>query len=95
MPYRLNPTYYWLSFAGGLVIMATVGSATAQPLNRSVSQPVLQTQFHRVEQPLGLKLAVTGGGLALISLELWWFLFNHPSTERKQDSEVNPSEKLK
>jgi plastocyanin domain-containing protein len=32
------------------------------------------SQFHRIEQPLGLKLGITLGGIALISLELWWFL---------------------
>lgn len=34
------------------------------------------SQFHRIEQPLGLKVGVTFGGLALIGLELWWFLFS-------------------
>ncbi|MEH1888534.1 MAG: hypothetical protein V7K92_03415 [Nostoc sp.] len=32
------------------------------------------SQFHRIEQPLGLKVGVAIGGLALIGLELWWFL---------------------
>ena len=31
------------------------------------------TQFQRVEQPLGLKGIVTVVGLGLIGLELWWF----------------------
>ncbi|MEH1863556.1 MAG: hypothetical protein V7K69_00715 [Nostoc sp.] len=31
-------------------------------------------QFNHIEQPLGLKFGVAIGGLALIGLELWWFL---------------------
>ena len=33
-------------------------------------------QFQRIEQPLWSKVAVTGAGLSLIGLELWWFLFS-------------------
>lgn len=33
-------------------------------------------QFRQIEQPLTLKIGVTVGGLALIGLELWWFLFS-------------------
>lgn len=33
-------------------------------------------QFRRIEQPLVLKVGVTLGGLGLIGLELWWFLFS-------------------
>ncbi|WP_019499978.1 hypothetical protein [Pseudanabaena sp. PCC 6802] len=37
------------------------------------SSPPLN-QFRRIEQPLALKIAVTVGGVALISAQLWWFL---------------------
>jgi plastocyanin domain-containing protein len=33
-------------------------------------------EFQPIEQPLALKVGVTVGGLALIGLELWWFLFS-------------------
>ncbi|BAY75174.1 hypothetical protein NIES25_15920 [Nostoc linckia NIES-25] len=33
------------------------------------------SQFNHIEQPLGLKVGVAIAGLALIGLELWWFLF--------------------
>lgn len=36
----------------------------------------LGDHFRRIEQPLGLKVAVTVGGLSLIALELWWFLLS-------------------
>jgi plastocyanin domain-containing protein len=32
------------------------------------------SQFRQIEQPLGLKVGVAIAGLALIGLELWWFL---------------------
>jgi plastocyanin domain-containing protein len=32
------------------------------------------SQFHYIEQPLGLKIGVAIAGFALIGLELWWFL---------------------
>lgn len=31
-----------------------------------------------IHQPFALKAAVTAGGVALIGLELWWFLFSQP-----------------
>jgi plastocyanin domain-containing protein len=33
-------------------------------------------QFRHIEQPLSLKIGVTAGGLTLMGLELWWFLFS-------------------
>lgn len=41
-----------------------------------------QTQFRRIEQPLGNKVAVTLGGLALIGLDLWWFLLSKPQSQK-------------
>lgn len=37
-------------------------------------------QFQHIEQPLSHKIAVTAGGLGLIGLELWWFLFSQPKS---------------
>ncbi|MEM7759694.1 MAG: hypothetical protein AAF298_16435 [Cyanobacteria bacterium P01_A01_bin.40] len=34
------------------------------------------SQFQKIEQPIGLKLAVALGGLGLIGAELWWFMFS-------------------
>jgi hypothetical protein len=36
---------------------------------------VKTNQFPKLEQPIGLKLAVIAVGLSLISAELWWFMF--------------------
>jgi plastocyanin domain-containing protein len=38
--------------------------------------------FQHLEQPLGVKGVVTVGGLGLIGLELWWFLFSKPKSGR-------------
>jgi len=82
MSRRQKAMNFGLSFASGLVMIATAGTAIAQPTFQSFPPPEPTPQFHRVEQPLGLKLAVTGSGLALIGLELWWFLFSQsPSKE--------------
>ena len=63
----------WSSLAGlGLLLSLTSGAAVAMPANSSAQT----NQFRRVEQPLGLKVGVTAGGLALIGIELWWFLLS-------------------
>ncbi len=38
-------------------------------------------QFQPIEQPLWVKGAVTAGGLALIGLEIWWFLGSKPKSQ--------------
>ena len=38
-------------------------------------------QFKRIEQPLALKIGLTVGGLALVSAQLWWFLFSKPKSQ--------------
>jgi plastocyanin domain-containing protein len=42
-------------------------------------------QFRQIEQPTGLKVGVTLSGLALIGLELWWFLY---SKKRSQTADT-------
>ena len=46
---------------------------TAEMPTHSLEQT---SQFRRIEQPLALKVGVTLGGLGLIGLELWWFIFS-------------------
>ncbi|MFN6456045.1 MAG: cupredoxin domain-containing protein [Nostoc sp. EfeVER01] len=62
------------SIAGLGILFGTASSvATAQMPAHSSEQT---GQFRRIEQPLPLKVGVTLGGLGLIGLELWWFLFS-------------------
>jgi plastocyanin domain-containing protein len=47
------------------------------------------SQFDRLEQPLPVKITVTAIGIALIGLELWWFLFSKSqATTAKPDRGV-------
>jgi plastocyanin domain-containing protein len=73
----------------GLLLGLASGSAMAQmphDMNEMPSSQTRQTgqtgQFRRIEQPIGNKVAVTVGGLGLIGLELWWFLFSKPKSQK-------------
>ena len=72
------------SLALGLVISLTPGKAIAQmPHDMNEMHQTEQTgQFRQIDQPLGNKVAVTLGGLGLIGLELWWFLFSKPKSQK-------------
>ncbi len=69
---------------GTLVSFSLLFGATSSPA--SAQMPEQNTQFRRIEQPIGLKLGVTLGGLALISAELWWFVF---SKTKSQQAAIN------
>jgi plastocyanin domain-containing protein len=65
-----------------VLLGATAGGAIAQMSHENM-KPTEQTgAFQRIEQPLWVKGAVTAGGLGLIGLELWWFLFSKPKSRR-------------
>ena len=75
-----------------LANLAGIGFFLAVTSPKVIAQmPVPQqenVQFRRIEQPLGLKVAVTLGGISLIGLELWWFLFSKSKAvqaDRNQD----------
>ncbi|MDJ0735910.1 MAG: cupredoxin domain-containing protein [Nostocaceae cyanobacterium] len=59
----------------GLLLGGALGVQAAE-----ISSP--SKQFQRLEQPLSLKIAVTVGGLALMGVELWWFLFSKTSLQQ-------------
>ncbi len=67
--FRKKPIFVSITGLGFLLLLS--GGAAAQ-MPASPSQHT--TQFRQIEQPLGLKVGVTAGGLALIGLELWWFI---------------------
>ena len=60
----------------------SIGTASAMPTHSSGET----SQFKAIDQPLALKVGVTIGGLGLIGLELWWFLFS------KSAAPTNPKE---
>jgi plastocyanin domain-containing protein len=64
-----------LGSLGSLGIMLSITSGVRA--NQISIPPANSTaQFRHIEQPLSLKIGVTAGGLTLIGLELWWFLFS-------------------
>jgi plastocyanin domain-containing protein len=61
------------------------GEAVAQTTSEIVTTEKSQmTAFRRIEQPLWVKGAVTCGGLALIGLEIWWFLLSKPKSQKAE-----------
>lgn len=75
------------SLAGlGFLVGVTSSVAIAQMPHGKLpnSSQEQTTQFRRIEQPLGLKVGVTAGGIALIGLELWWFLWSQTKSRSVQ-----------
>lgn len=66
------------ALAGMSLVTATgVAAAPNHPMHLPKSE-----QFQRIEQPLSDRIVVTLGGLGLIGLELWWFLFSKPKAQQ-------------
>jgi plastocyanin domain-containing protein len=59
---------------GAIATLALVGTQAAFA---AMGHGESTSSFQTLDQPLSLKIMVTVGGLALIALELWWFLGNH------------------
>ncbi|WP_413173781.1 hypothetical protein [Anabaena azotica] len=72
-----NQKTFWMILA--CLLLLTSSPASAEMPN-SHSQHNKQLQI--IEQPLGVKVAVTTGGLGLIGLELWWFIFSKAITKK-------------
>ncbi|WOD40288.1 cupredoxin domain-containing protein [Nodosilinea sp. E11] len=78
-------TTLYLTTLASLGLALATATATPAQLNHSMgNDPTMERtgQFQRVDQPLGLKVAVTGAGLGLIGLELWWFLLSKPKSRQ-------------
>lgn len=68
--------------------IASLGLLFGVAENQAVAADNSQvTQFHRIEQPLWVKGAVTAGGLALIGLEIWWFLGSKPKSQTATEAD--------
>ena len=67
----------------GFFLTLTPNVALAE-MNMSASTEKQTSQFQKIEQPLGLKLAVALGGLGLIGAELWWFMFSKTKSQKAQ-----------
>jgi len=69
-----------LGFLLGIIFSITVAEMPSFATEETV-------QFHQIQQPLGLKIGVTLGGLALIGLELWWFMFSKTKAQKAEDEQ--------
>lgn len=81
----MNQRMIWGTLTGLGIFLFMASSGQAVPMASEHSNTA--TQFRRIEQPLGLKAIVTLGGLGLISLELWWFLFSQPTTKKAESNQ--------
>ncbi|MCC0175670.1 hypothetical protein I4641_01580 [Waterburya agarophytonicola K14] len=80
-----NKSKIYGSLAGlGFFLAITSNIALAQK-EMEVEMPAFPgeqtSQFQKIEQPLGLKLAVALGGAGLIGAELWWFMFSQSNSQ--------------
>ncbi|PSN15246.1 hypothetical protein C7293_08125 [filamentous cyanobacterium CCT1] len=67
----------------GLALSLATGTPAQMEMdNGTMGAPQSTGQFQRIEQPLWSKVAVTGAGLGLIGLEMWWFLLSKPRSRQ-------------
>ncbi|HBE47784.1 MAG TPA: hypothetical protein DDW76_02950 [Cyanobacteria bacterium UBA11369] len=68
--------------------LASLGLLFGVAANQAVAAENAEiTQFQRIEQPLWVKGAVTAGGLALIGLEIWWFILSKSKSQTAANSD--------
>ena len=76
----LNKSKMVGSLAGLGVFLALTPNITLAEMPASTEKQT--NQFQKIEQPIGLKLAVALGGLGLIGAELWWFMFSKTKSQK-------------
>jgi plastocyanin domain-containing protein len=64
----------------GLGLMLGVVEVATPQMGQPMPEP--PSQFRSLEQPLLLKVGITLGGLTLIGVELWWFLWSKTSAKQ-------------
>lgn len=80
-----NKNQVFTSLIGLIFWLVLTTNPVLAKLNKEVEMPVSRleqtSQVSKIEQPLGLKVAVALGGLGLISAELWWFKFSKTKSD--------------
>lgn len=71
-----------LSLLYGVGSSAAIAQMSAEMPHEGMQTTEQIEAFQRIDQPLWLKGAVTAGGLGLIGLEMWWFLFSKPKSRK-------------
>jgi plastocyanin domain-containing protein len=76
---------YSVGLLAGIMLHLSLASATVaqMPMNQAEPSSAASNQFQQIEQPIALKAGVVIGGLGLIGLELWWFIWSKPRTSTK------------
>jgi plastocyanin domain-containing protein len=82
----LRKATFFGTLAGFGFLLGAISGALAAEMPAAPDMPSqsASTQFQRIDQPLANKVAVTLGGLGLMGLELWWFLFSKPKSQQAQ-----------
>ncbi|MBD2744898.1 cupredoxin domain-containing protein [Coleofasciculus sp. FACHB-1120] len=70
----------WSNLLGLWVLLSVFSGIPAKAT--SAEAPMATNQVSQIEQPFELKLGITLGGLALIGLELWWFLVSKTQAQQ-------------
>lgn len=74
--------FIWSSLIGAGLFLGSTSRLSATETSEGQF-----SQFRRIEQPFGLKVLVTTGGLALIGAELWWFLIGKTQAQQAQTNQ--------
>lgn len=86
-----NKTKIYGSLAGLGFFLALTPNSTLAQKDLEVEMPASAgeqtSQFQKIEQPTGLKLAVAVGGLGLIGAEVWWFMFSKTKSQKAQSKQ--------
>jgi len=75
-------TFFGTLAGCGFLLGAISGAIAAESQMGEMGNDAPKSQFQRIEQPLSNRAIVTVGGLGLIGLELWWFLFSKPKSRQ-------------
>jgi plastocyanin domain-containing protein len=68
----------------GLMLSLAMGTAIANPNHQTSTEKEQTAKFQTIEQPLSVTTAVMLGGLALIGIEIWWFLISKPKSQKAE-----------
>ncbi|AFY81165.1 hypothetical protein [Oscillatoria acuminata] len=84
----LKTPKFWIPLLAVATVFTTGTTVTAQEMSEMPGHRPSQSQgIQKIEQPLPVKAGVIVGGVTLIGLELWWFLFSKKKTQPAIDEQ--------
>lgn len=79
---------FWIPLLAVATFLATGATAIAQEMSEMPGhRPSPSQGIQKIEQPLPVKAGVIVGGVTLIGLELWWFLFSKKKAQPAIDEQ--------